>query len=74
MAALLQAAKEFSEALHLGVTSSFDDNGLAPLPAKVREAVESNMELKALASRAQGEGSHVCSVTESCMHTAFNIV
>lgn len=54
MAAVLQDVDEFVEALQMGVSSSFDDNGLTPVPAKVQEAVESSAELRTISARAQG--------------------
>lgn len=54
MSVVLQDVNEFVEALQMGVSSSFDDNGLTPLPAKVQEAVESSAELRTIATRAEG--------------------
>ncbi|CAM9511583.1 unnamed protein product [Sphacelaria rigidula] len=54
VAAVLQDVNEFVEAIQLGVSSSFDDNGLTPVPAKVQEAVESSSELREIVARAQG--------------------
>lgn len=54
LATVLQDVNQFVEALQMGVSSSFDDNGLTPVPAKVQEAVESSAELRAIAARAQG--------------------
>lgn len=53
-AAVLQDVNDCIEALRMGVSSSFDDNGLTPLPAKVQEAVNSGKELKKAAERARG--------------------
>lgn len=53
-AAVLQDVNDYVEALQMGVSSSFDDNGLTPVPAKVQEAVQSCAELRATADRAQG--------------------
>eukprot|EP00904_Undaria_pinnatifida_P009683 jgi/Undpi1/5845/HiC_scaffold_2.g01119.m1 len=52
-AAVLQDVDEYVEALQVGVSSSFDYNGLTPVPAKVQEAVQSCAELRATAARAQ---------------------
>lgn len=54
MAAVLQDVNEFVEALQMGVSSSFNDNGLTPLPAKVQEAVGSSAQLRTIAEQAQG--------------------
>lgn len=51
---LLQDVKDFVDALQMGVSSSFDDNGLTPIPSKVQEAVQSCAELRVTADRAQG--------------------
>ncbi|CAM9142558.1 unnamed protein product [Ectocarpus fasciculatus] len=50
---LLQDVKDFVDALQMGVSSSFDDNGLTPIPSKVQEAVQSCAELRVTADRAQ---------------------
>lgn len=55
-AAVLQDVNDYVEALQMGVSSSFDDNGLTPVPAKVQEAVQSSAELRVTADRAQGAG------------------
>lgn len=52
--AVLQDVNDYVEALQMGVSSSFDDNGLTPVPAKVQEAVQSCAELRVTADRAQG--------------------
>lgn len=53
--AVLTDAKDYVDALKVGETNSFADNGLTPLPSKVQEAVQSWAELKVTAARAQGE-------------------
>lgn len=53
--AVLDDVNQFVEALQMGVSSSFDDNGLTPVPSKVQEAVQSCAELRVTAQRAQGE-------------------
>lgn len=52
--AVLLDVKDYVEALQMGVSNSFDDNGLTPVPAKVQEAVQSSAELRVAADRAQG--------------------
>lgn len=52
--AVLQDASDYVEALLVGVSSSFDHNGLTPVPTKVKEAVQSCAELRVTAQRAQG--------------------
>lgn len=53
--AVLRDVIQYVEALQMGVSSSFDDNGLTPVPSKVQEAVQSCAELRVTAHRAQGE-------------------
>lgn len=53
-AAVLKDVNEYVEALQMGVSSSFDDNGLTPVPAKVQEAVQSSAEMRVVANRALG--------------------
>lgn len=52
--AMLVDAKDYDDALKVEWASSFNDNGLAPLPSKVQEAVQSCAELKVTAARALG--------------------
>lgn len=51
---MLQDVNDYVEALQMGVSNSFDDNGLTPVPAKVQEAVQSSAALRVTADRAQG--------------------
>ncbi|CAM9673258.1 unnamed protein product [Ascophyllum nodosum] len=50
---VLQDVSDYVEALQMGVSNSFDDNGLTPVPAKVQEAVQSSAALRVTADRAQ---------------------
>lgn len=51
---MLQDVNDYVGALQIGVSSSFDDNGLTPVPAKVQEAVQSSAVLRVTAMRAEG--------------------
>lgn len=51
---MLQDVTDYVRALQIGVSSSFDDNGLTPVPAKVQEAVQSSAVLRVTAMRAEG--------------------
>lgn len=58
---VLQDVNDYVEALQMGVSNSFDDNGLTPVPAKVQEAVQSSAALRVTANRAQGAIPHLLS-------------
>ncbi|CAM9280375.1 unnamed protein product [Choristocarpus tenellus] len=52
LVAVSEMTNEFVEALKAGVESIIDENGLAPLPNKVKEAVDASAELRGLTAEA----------------------